>query len=629
MSTAKLDKAYQVLKKRMETLRVGVDHKQFINESLEVAFQDKNMIPLKHALYLQHYPVHPDEFLFGDRYLKRPESEIYPVVRDTIVEVCDERGRVLNRVTEFVGTGGIGVAKTTVAQFITLYQLYLLSCYRNPHIVFGLDTASEILIIFQSLKAGTAKAVDYGRFRKYCEQSPYFTETFKFDKNLKSQLVFPNRIECKPMASDNDSIGLNVVGGIIDEINDMQVIKSSSKTRDSSTYDQAKVIYDGVSRRIKSRFLNDGGGAGVLCLVSSRKFPEEFTEKKIAEAVYDDSIYVYDKKIWDVKPQGTYSPERFSIYLGDDNVKPKIIEDKDVGSYPEDFILEVPLSLKSYFEKDMLGALRDIGGVSTISKHSFFLNQRAIDEAFIFPSVLTKQEHDFSDVGKPLGINTANLPAINMRGARHNRWIHLDLSKTNDSTGIACGYISHFTNVINPDGSYSDEVMPVIKLDFILRVTPPPNDEIRFYKIRELLYKLKELGLPIKWVSFDSYQSVDSIQILRRKGFSTGNLSVDTSTLGYELTKTAIYQKRLEAPPHEQCVQELKRVELVKSSNGKVKVDHPHSESKDCADAVAGVIQGLSTRRDLWYAHGVSPTSFSETVKNIQAKAEHKMKEDA
>lgn len=51
--------------------------------------------------------------------------------------------------------------------------------------------------------------------------------------------------------------------------------------------------------------------------------------------------------------------------------------------------------------------------------------------------------------------------------------------------------------------------------------------------------------------------------------------------------------------------------------------------SKDCADAVAGVIQGLSTRRDLWYAHGVSPTSFSETVKNIQAKAEHKMKEDA
>ena len=77
----------------------------------------------------------------------------------------------------------------------------------------------------------------------------------------------------------------------------------------------------------------------------------------------------------------------------------------------------------------------------------------------------------------------------------------------------------------DPNAGGKGEPMPVIQIDCALEVRPPKGGEIEFYKIRELLYKLRELGMPIKWVSLDSYQSRDTIQILRQKGFAMGSVS--------------------------------------------------------------------------------------------------------
>lgn len=624
------EQAYQLLKQRLSSNSISAEHKAFIREALSLAFDTKNMNPLKHALYLRDYPVSVEEFLFSNQYLFRPKNELYPVVVDTLIDVCEKHGRVLNRITEFVGTGGIGVAKTSISQFINLYQLYLLSCYKKPHTVFNLDSASEIAFIFQSLSGKVAKDVDYARFRAYCEQSPYFTQSFKFDKYIKSQLVFPNRILASPMSGDNSSIGQNVIGGIIDEVNFMSIIQASAKTRDNSVYDQAKVIYDSVSRRIKSRFVNEGGGAGILCLVSSKHYPEEFTDKKIEESLVDPTIYVYDKRVWEVKPKGTYSPETFPLFVGSLKEKPKLIlPNDDITEYSTEQILDVPINFKSFFEKDLLGSLRDIAGVTQVYTNSYIANYLAVDNAFKGKSILTKQEHSFMDNEPSLGVNTSELNRSPLIGIKYNRWVHIDLSQSGDATGIACGYIDSFVPVVNPDGSFSNEMMPKIKLDFVLRVKAPPNDEIKFYKIRELLYKLKQLGLPIKWVTFDQFQSTDSIQLLRQKGFSTGRLSVDLDTVAYELTKHAIYENRLIGVEHEECVKELKAVQEVRTGSGKTKIDHViQGVGKDCADAVAGVVKGLTTRRELWFAHGVSPTSFSEKLSLLQSIAENNTKEE-
>ena len=76
--------------------------------------------------------------------------------------------------SEAVLTGGIGTGKTTIALYSTAYQLYVLSCFRDPHVLFELDPASEIVFVFQNKTESLAKAVDYERFKAMVESSPYF-----------------------------------------------------------------------------------------------------------------------------------------------------------------------------------------------------------------------------------------------------------------------------------------------------------------------------------------------------------------------------------------------------------------------------------------------------------------------
>jgi len=79
---------------------------------------------------------------------------------------------------EAVLTGGIGVAKATLALYSQAYQLYLISCLRAPHTEFDLDPSSEIEIVFQSLNESLAKGIDYERFRGMIESAPYYSDTF-------------------------------------------------------------------------------------------------------------------------------------------------------------------------------------------------------------------------------------------------------------------------------------------------------------------------------------------------------------------------------------------------------------------------------------------------------------------
>lgn len=581
--------------------------RQFLREALEEAMDGESSVKLKHGLHLHSYPVGVEEFLFGERYLRRPKDEMYPVVVDSLIEMNEDHGRLVNTLTEAVLTGGIGSAKTTTALYSTAYQLYLMSCYHSPHKMFSLDSTSEILFIFQSMNATLSKELDYARFRSICEQSYYFTTVFPYNKQYESSLKFPNKIEAKPIGADSGAIGQNVVGGLIDEVNFMAVVERSKKATGGGTYDQAKAIYDSVSRRIKSRFINNGGMPGYLCLVSSKHYPGEFTDTKIEEAKTDPTIYLYDKRVWEVKPEGTYCGEWFNVFAGDDTRKPKILEeDAHVDDADRHLVVPVPIEYMKSFERDMVGSLRDIAGVSTLARYPYIFNAERVSDCFgTTQSILNVEEYDF-DSELPLKVFRSKITHPEMP-----RWVHIDLSISGDSTGIACGFVTGFTKTEN------GEILPKIKYDFVLRVTPPRGDEIKFHKIREFLYKLRDVfGVPIRWVSFDGFQSVDSVQILRQKGFTTGYLSLDTSMQGYEFTKNAFYDSRLSLPAHKVCLKEF--LSLEKITTNKVKVDHPPAGSKDCSDAVAGVVQGLTLRREIWGMFGIPPVEIPDSIRAVQ-----------
>lgn len=558
-------------------------------------FEDgSNPHELPLILQLKRYPVDVEEFMFGSAYLGRPKKEIYPAVMEELSNLNNPMGyRITNPYTEAVFTGGIGSAKSTSAIYTVNYQLYVLSCFRDPHSAFGMDSTSEILMIFQSLTGAHAQSVDYARFREICEQSTYFRTVFPFDANLKKTLKFPGRIEVKAISSDSGAIGQNVIGGLIDELNFMTITKDSKKSIDRGEYNQALTIYNGISRRRKSRFMSAGRMPGILCLVSSKRYPGEFTDKKLEESKSDPTIYIYDKRVWDIKPQGTFTRGWFDVFVGDLTRKAHILSsDEEVPLEDVELVVSVPVEFRQDFEDDIIGALRDIAGVGTLARYPYMLNVSKINGGFgKVPNVFGAQETDFI-------MPKLDLLLGNLKNKDLPRWVHIDLAVTGDSCGFAMGHVPGFKHMErNQGGTIEKEVMPIIRFDGVLRIKPPKNDEIKFFKVRDILYLLRDKGLNIKWVTFDSFQSVDSIQLLKQKGFVSGRQSVDTDNTPYEFTKAAFYEGRIELPEHTHCLTELLSLE---KDNKTGKIDHPPQGSKDVSDAVAGVVYGLTMRREIW-----------------------------
>lgn len=197
------------------------------------------------------------------------------------------------------------------------------------------------------------------------------------------------------------------------------------------------------------------------------------------------------------------------------------------------------------------------------------------------------------------------------------RFVHGDLAISGDSAGLCIGTVDGF--VKTPAGG----TMPHFWIDGLLEITPPKGGEILLYKFREVILALKELGMNIKWVTFDQYQSTDSMQILRQQGFIVGLQSIDTTTYPYDFTKNALYENRLSMPRHARCEKELASLEKDTKRN---KIDHPPHGSKDVSDALAGVVYGLTMRREIWNEFevplGEIPPEVSQAIaesKNMKA----------
>lgn len=536
---------------------------------------------------------------------------LYPMVMDEITEMNN------GEYVEAVLTGAIGTGKTTIALISTAYQLYILAQYDDPQRKFGLDPASEIVFIFQSINEKLAKAVDFSRFKAMIDRSPWFRKNFMYDTSLLSELKFPNRIIVKPVAgSETASIGQNVMGGVIDELNFMAVTENSKQSTDGGIYDQAVALYNSISRRRKSRFMTQGKMPGILCLVSSVRYPGQFTDVKIAESKREidrqgsSSIFVYHKTTWDIKPPGTFTGDWFKIFIGDAARRPRIMApNESVMPVDSGLVMRVPQEYRTEFETDMMNSLRDVAGVSTLSSHPYIVVTEKITECVdrTLPILGSRPDVDFVDT--KLSLFPERIP-----NPTYPRFAHVDLGVTGDSAGVVIGHVTGFTDIARGDHI---ESLPQIQIDLVLEVKPPRNGEINFEKIRQIFYTYKQHGMNLRWITYDSFQSVDSIQLLKQAGFISERQSMDKDCDAYEFTKSAIYDGRLKFPEHARLRRELASLEMDTKKN---KIDHPPNGSKDCADALAGVVYGLTMRREVWGMFGVSVMNIPASIKTIIQK---------
>lgn len=552
----------------------------------------------------KHIPVGPREFVLSKQFLDAGDA-MWPAVLNEFEEMNS------GKYTEVVLTGGIGVAKTTLAVYTQAYQLYRLSCLRNVHKTLDQDPSAEILIVVQSLNEALAQEVGFARLKSLIESAPYFKNHWRPLFIGQSRIEFPHNIIIKPVSgSETGAIGQNVIGGIIDELNFMAVVQKSSKSHNNSIHNQAIENYNSIARRRESRFQQFGMMPGMLCLVSSRNYPGQFTDIKEAEAKHNPLIHVYDKRLWELRPE-RFTGKTFNIFVGDETRRPRILaEDEMLPVDDRHLQMAIPVEYRDAFRNDIVKAIRDIAGRSAMVTHPFLLNVPAVMECFgKVESVLSRPDCDFDLTSPKVYRNKFRFP-------EEPRFAHVDLAITGDSAGVVIGFVSGFKDCKREEGVV--ERLPVCDIDCALEIRPPKGGEILFTNVRKVIYGLRDKGLNIKWVTFDTFQSTDSMQMMRTQNFATGTQSMDVDLMPYEVMKQAFYDGRIRAPLHPKLMEELQRLEKDIPNQ---KIDHPPNGSKDVADALAGVVYGLTMRREIWVRHGVSTHNIPVTLQMREEKA--------
>lgn len=536
-------------------------------------------------------PVSPRDFFTSEYYLGPSAKNLYPKWVDELSHVCDPK----NGITEWIVSGPIGGGKTTAAVHAIAYKLYYLSCLINPQNYYSLMHGHNIVIGLYNIFKYKVKSTAYHSLEAIVTSSPYFQKMFQRNPKHTTALEFPNNIGVMTGSNDLQLIGENLFILLLDEANFM-------KHGDDPEESQAYKIYAAALRRMESRFIGPNQKRPwFLIIVSSTKHESDFTSRRMRE--HGAHMHVSDYPIWELKPKGTFCGEFFTVQIGDSLRPSKVLK---TGEEPMTGLrtVSVPIEYHEAFMANVDGALNDIAGIATASSQPLITHKEAIElcldhdrahpfwQKQIYSNFLEPDPlEDYLDTSKLTRImNSRRVPLVNPHVAR---FIHVDIGLTGDALGIAMGHPCGSKQVsrLSSDGMPYHSYDTTTYIDFMLRIVP--DGEIDLAQVRMLILFLRDsLGFPIQCVSYDGFQSRESIQLLLKAGIETTLLSVDRGIEPYSILQRAILENRIGFYHYEPFIAELINLILDKA---KGKVDHPKCNpdgskgSKDVCDAVAAV----------------------------------------
>lgn len=564
---------------------------------------------------LEQAPVGIEEFLDSPEFLGATDIILWPEVRKAVVEINKDWWKgPAHAYSQALLLGATGTGKTETAKVTTLYHLYLLSCVSSPQALYGLPQSTSIVFAIMAAKPHVTKKVIYLPLRKAVETIPYFQKHLRPDRLVESEMIFPSKnIRISPGGSDADTIlGEAIIGGVIDEVNFMNVVLKSKKaevtTGRAGVYDQAQSIHSAMTRRKKGRFVFRGPQIGVICVSSSTRYKGDFTDKLKIRAIRDQdpTIYIYDKKQYEVRPQDGYCGEKFKVLVGNEVLNDTRILKPDEKVAEGALVLEIPIEYLPDFRTDLFGALRDVCGISTSSISPFYRRPFKIQEA-VDRGVEVGLESFLEKDNVVLGVD--DMPRVKAGHYCQNpsrpRYVHIDLSMTGDNCGLGMARYDGMVDVERANGIV--EKLPKVTIELACSIKPDPNNEIQFAEIRAWVKRLKDVyGYPIKAVTYDGIFSTESIQAWRRMGMKTGHLSVDRTSVPCKQFRDALYDGRIDMYEQEVLQREM---ELLEYNEVTDKVDHLPSESKDVHDAVVGAYTSLLQRRASWQSAAMDDQS--------------------
>lgn len=549
-----------------------------------------------------------DPYFMGDS-----ARSLYSVWKKDLIELFGSKQYQAGLVV-----GSLGSGKSTFAHFAILRMMYEISCLRDPQKTFGLSPGSQIVFCNLAPSKEVARKVLFEGVLSKIDQSPYFSNEFspvnkkmKDINNIRSYEVrFPKNISLIAGSSaDSSFIGLNIIGGVIDEINffnaDPKYLARQKKTDRWGEFSKAGKLFDAILRRMKSRFMKRGRLPGILLGVSSKTTDSSITARFINEAIRnkDASFFVRDRAIIDVK-SNDFSSDKFKVLIGNQFYHTRIIkDDKELADFDSPRVIEIPEDLRQDFENDINSALRDLAGISTLAMDLFFSNiekvHECVDNNRLHPFRCWAMEDngwwdsksvytiDWKTLVKKLD-NGDWIPKIN---PHRPRFCHLDPALTGDAFGLCIAHVSGYQKVERkvPDREeLYEELLPVFYVDFLLKIAGAKDDEIVFKNVRQIIYQFSEHGYQISKVTADKFQSREMLQQLDSQGYTTDLVSVDEDIEPYAHLRRVIYENRISYYHYSMLIEELTKLESIGG-----KCDHPKGSSKDISDAMCGCIWSL------------------------------------
>jgi hypothetical protein len=496
-------------------------------------------------------------------------SQIYR--KDTLVSLFsgDEiraEDRFAQTCKEIVMQLGKGSGKDFTSTIAVAYVVYLLMCLKDPAEYYGNSSGDSIDIINIAINADQAQRVFFDNFIKKIKKCPWFDGKYedkagavKFDKNIN---VYSGHSEREAFE------GYNTFMVILDEISGFA---EAPDDEEEDLTDQmkktSKAIYKMYRGSVTSRFPD----YGKLVLLSFPRHKDDFIQQKYnaliaeKETIMRSCVLKRDRNLpdgidgneitveWEEDHIIRYArPNVFALRRPSWEVNPN----RSIEDYTDDFF------------DDMGDALGRFACMPSNVTRGFFKNMEKAEETF----------------SRTNGVDGDGIfhPNFQPKTDETMYFLHVDLAQKHDKCAVAMAHVDKWVEY-KIIGSEMVEYLPLVVVDAIRWWTPTKTQTVDFKSVVEYIKAVRRRGFYVKLVTFDRWNSYDTMQDLERVGIDTENLSV--AKKHYDDWLVTMYDSRLVGPHEETLLTEMRELQEKKG-----KVDHPRKGNKDLCDAVAGAI---------------------------------------
>lgn len=592
----------------------------------DILYQDFSEVPVDISTFL-----HNKDYLGNALYDQEGRFTLFPYWEEKLKDIFPTN--ITTKYNTIIFTGAIGLGKSTIAVICLLYMLYRLLCLKDPYLYYGMQPIDKITISLMNITIENAKGVALDKMNQMIMSSNWFMAHGKMKGESNLEFVPDKHIELITASSNNQVIGRAVFANFSDEVN-WGLTNDTEKLKK-----KYKQLVSQIDARMKSRFMRQRGDETYLptlnIIASSKNSEQSFLEDYIETKKKNESskTLIVDEPQW-VVDERKNSKEKFYVAIGNKFLANELLPKNCPKSLVDEYrakgytMLEVPIGYYDNFFDNIDGALMDVAGIATASSLKYISGMRWNEiKTTSYENPFTKEIIEVGNSKDDVAqySDFFDLSRVSDELRAKPLYIHLDLSKKGDKTGIAGVYVVGKKHKVEGESS-SKELF--FKVAFNVSIKAPKGFEISFDKNRQFIRWLREQGFHIKGISADTFQSTQIQQQLIADGFDVKTISVDKldsetkQCLPYAYLKSTIYERRLEVYSNCDFLTE-EVLGLERESDGHI--NHPENGtigSKDAIDSICGSLFNASQHADEYaYDYGESMEQILQANEDSSASA--------